>query len=278
MLNSAQESAAIDRYRVGESLDGVATSLGVSRKTITRTLLRNGHFTRGCHDFPHERASVGKRKYSLNHAAFDDPGPDARYWIGYLMADGNVFENGRGRLITLLSDDIEHIDKFRSFLKSSHPIRFRLRKLTGRRSAVLAFSSRQIAIALARFGVVERKSLTAKVIGGLEMDRDFWRGVIDGDGSIGHTGPQKGYPHLQYPCVQLTGSRMIVEQFLAFVRSISPDCRCSPRHSRSVFCCGVAGRHATATLRRLYGGCTVALDRKNAKAQKIIASAVCLPA
>ena len=44
----------------------------------------------------------------------------------------------------------------------------------------IRFTSKRLAGKLIAFGVTHRKSLTAKVIG-LEDDKHFWRGVLDGD-------------------------------------------------------------------------------------------------
>lgn len=56
-----------------------------------------------------------------NEHAFDDYSEEACYWAGFLAADGNVDSKNRIRL-TLKYDDINHLEKFKSFLQSTHTI------------------------------------------------------------------------------------------------------------------------------------------------------------
>jgi NUMOD3 motif len=64
-----------------------------------------------------------KRTYTLNESVFDNPNEEANYWIGFLMADGNVYiDNGLPNIrLALAEKDVEHLEKYRKFMGSSHP-------------------------------------------------------------------------------------------------------------------------------------------------------------
>ena len=104
------------------------------------------------------------------------------------MADGNIYtgKTGNPRIsLTVAARDWQHLFKFRKFLNCSNQISLKTSKLNGRTwiQYTLRFISKSIADRLIELGVTPRKSLTARVIG-LENNRHFWRGVLDGDGYI----------------------------------------------------------------------------------------------
>lgn len=69
-------------------------------------------------------SSMGWGKKSpviLNKEAFDEYSEESCYWAGFLAADGNVDSKKRVRLM-LKYDDIGHLEKFKTFLKSTHTI------------------------------------------------------------------------------------------------------------------------------------------------------------
>jgi hypothetical protein len=219
---------------------------------------------------------------ALNESIFDNPGPEARYWIGFLMADGNVSDKPKwgNRNITLgLSvRDLAHVEKFKEFVGSSNKIGIRPattsvvngRAVKSGPSAHFRFSSKRIAEHLIAFGVVPRKSPIAKVIG-LEFDRDFWRGVIDGDGCV--TWQTLRRHNYVMPHITLCGSRALMDQFSTFIHSIIPDCKAVVRQAKKtgpVCFCRTSGMPAALIIKHLYEDAVEALDRKAATAAKII--------
>lgn len=115
---------------------------------------------------------------------------------------------------------------------------------------------------LAVYGVSQNKWFIAKVKGGLENDRDLWRGVIDGDGSIGI--------YQNRPTIQLTGSLHVCLQFKAFLENQLdlPMPNVAPYKNSYKF--SVSNHRADGAIRLLYENCTVALDRKREIAKRIL--------
>lgn len=217
----------------------------------------------------------GRRTYSLNEQSFATVTDESAYWIGFLLADGNVYVRPPGSPhganhsinLSLQADDRAHLEQFRSFLNSSHPIReaeTRDRR-TGAvtRSVRINISSRSLASDLSRYGVVPRKSLVAIPPPELAESVPFWRGVLDGDGCLSWvvtTDPKRGYRYTR-PLVSLYGSRATCEAFAKFVSLRFPAVSPRVKPHRSIWLVRVSGLVAAGVAGELYAD-TPALGRK----------------
>lgn len=241
------------RYASGENTLALAAEFGVTRRIPRILALQRGFIPRK-HGIPYRLA--------MDEAAFAIITPESAYWIGFLMADGCVSDRGAVAL-RLAERDGAHVYKFREFLKSSHKIHHippqKYAKQNNGPAVHFSVMSKTMSKDLARFGILPRKSLTARVIG-LESDRHFWRGVVDGDGSLSAWQNAK----YTYPRLSLVGSEHVITQFATFVRSHYPSCNTSPFKptGRNVWAFSVAGQTALALLHILYDDATIALDRK----------------
>lgn len=95
--------------------------------------------------------------------------------------------------------------------------------------------------------------------------RDFCRGAVDGDGSLGILAT--GYAYFG-----LVGSRRLLEAFLLFLRSNNLAARMTIRPDRTIFQIATAGYTAEKIVCFLYDSADVALDRKAASATEIVAA------
>lgn len=258
----AVDAAVLSAYRAGLSMAKIAEQHGVSERTVSNFLRGHGVQARTLAD--------SHRVRSLDESVFDTVTPESAYWVGFLMADGAVTTHRQGApqiRVNLSETDREHLLKFRSFLKSSHTVSrivlndHRPGWENSQPQASLSVASARLSEALARFGVVPRKSKTAEVRGGLEHNRDFWRGVVDGDGSVGFSGGR--------PVLQLAGSRPLMEQFLSYVQTVA-ETKAQVRPSGPIWAIGVTGKAAVQVIQALYEGSRVSLDRKRVKAEGIL--------
>lgn len=260
VLTSLQKEDATKRYIRGESLESIGRSMGVTGAAIGAIAKKRGASMRPI--------DIANRTRSINDAAFSIPTPESAYWAGFLMADGCIRKNRSGVQLSVAPADIKHIVKFRDFLGSDHkivtqrPAPSSTPKTTGK--VGIEISSRQIQADLAKFGVTPKKSKTAQVCG-LEMDRDFWRGMIDGDGCIS-TKPSTGDPS-----INLVGTLGVVSAFLAFAKTIDQKVGAKTHKRGSTFGVTIGNRRAYNIIRHLYTEASVALDRKAAIAARIIA-------
>lgn len=251
-LTSKQEETICSRYTSGESSPTLALEYGVAPISIRRILKRSGIKLRTPRD--------SHRTKSLNHQAFDKLSPEACYWIGFLMADGNVSylsENSAYISLVLNNKDRDHLEKFQSFLNSNHAI-IEIKKQNTLRVSV---SSIELARALSYYGVVPNKSRTAS-IKTLQVERNFWRGVIDGDGSLGFS---KGKPILQ-----LVGSLALVTQFENFVKALGTKTNASVRPHKSIYAFRLSGTAAQFVIGVLYKDARTFLNRKRKIATDIL--------
>lgn len=115
------------------------------------------------------------------------------YWLGFIYADGCVEKHGLS--ILLSTDDIDHIEKFKNDLKSTHPIASRAQPIKDKgkivriqNSSRIRISSIELAADLIRLGVFYNKSKILKFPNEDQVPakfiHHFMRGYFDGDGSI----------------------------------------------------------------------------------------------
>lgn len=141
-----------------------------------------------------------KPGFNIDHHCFDFLSTNARYWLGFLYADGNI--QGNEINLALANQDKDHLNKFRNFVGSNHKLQEYMNYCK------LSFSSPVISQRLKYFNIIENKTHTTEPHLELKYCPHFWRGVVDGDGSINIS---KG--------VSLTGNLKTISAFKIFMES-----------------------------------------------------------
>jgi transposase len=245
-----------DDYDTGLNTSQIASKYDVCRGTIRNYILGTGRRLRGPREVHRTRA--------LDTHAFRNPTDECLYWVGFLLADGNVMDNGM-LTVALQAADREHLVKFRRFLKADALIRDKCLNQSAFKPGALAVHlsvhSRDLCEDLRTYGIKPRKS-TKEKLRMFESSRHVWRGVIDGDGTLGFH--KRGYFHLK-----LYGSRQLCNQFRKFVLAIVPGCRAKTRKSRGIYAFGLCCGPAVAVARELYRDCSLYLDRKFAVVRRL---------
>jgi hypothetical protein len=216
------------------------------------------------------------RTCTLNERAFENITDQSAYWVGMLIADGNISIKKGMPIVALHLQEVDkdHIDKkFRDFVGSSHKLGRYVNKKTGRVYYSIQFSSERMANDLAKYGVVPRKWFTVRIKGGIENSRDLWRGVIDGDGNMGiyHRKTLADITRT-VPYIGLTGNLHICLQFKGFLENVIGLSMPQIVPYKNSYLFSVSDHRAVRVIRLLYKDCTVALDRKLVKAENIINS------
>jgi len=261
----------LERYTSGDRPKNIAIALGINDWNVS-VIVRRAGVARNMVDAQQLILSrqewIGNRRYTVNHAAFSRITPDSAYWAGFLMADGCV--QGNKVRLKLSVSDINHLEKFRAFVGTDAPImidrvarytEINGRAIQGQAAAFVTVASEQITKALASFGITERKTFSANACGGMETSRDFWRGEIDGDGSIIFNGRK--------PYLAARGTRRLMDQFLKFCNDIKPT-NINIRPEGNIFKVYMNCGNAVRVIDALYRNAATSLDRKAEKAMIIL--------
>lgn len=236
---------------------------------------------------------LAKSRKSREFAACGNPSyfdeidtPDKAYWLGFIATDGMVtgFKSGSLRLVIKLArKDRAHLEILHRALQAKRDIRDteEWSKPPGtderkkRPASVLDVCSPQIVNALVSHGITARKTDELQPWDGpADLMPHYWRGVIDGDGTIGtYDGEAK---------LGLCGSRPLVEAFLAWARGITGT-TASPRQgkagNRRYWLLALGGNNRLPPLlAALYDDAPVALARKKAEADHIVHGKPLMPA
>lgn len=206
--------------------------------------------------------------YQHNPHAFRELTPEAEYWLGFLITDGCIV-GGEDRLhINLAARNAPHLEKLRSFLQSTHPVK--ITNYSGVAAAAFDINSPKLIADLIGYGVTRRKSHTAMASRVLITRSNFWRGVVDGNGYI-------ALWREKYPYLELTSSFPLCEQFLGFVKRFYPQSKAAICPDGSVWRVRLIGSAAQIIVTVLYKNCCVSLDRKQETADRIIGSCIIIP-
>jgi hypothetical protein len=143
------------------------------------------------------------------------------YWLGFLYTDGVFYKTTFG--FNLQSRDYNHAVKFADFMKSDKRpvVRRNVCSFNGqmREYVYIGFRSIQVAKNLTACGMIQPKSWAITPWQGPpELMRHFWRGCIDGDGSL-HPGTIRPRGRLPYPTwtLRLCGNEYMVRGFADFI-------------------------------------------------------------
>lgn len=198
-----------------------------------------------------------KKTWFVNDNCFATLDESTSYWLGFLMADGCLDEHGYRILLSLSWKDRDHLIEFCRFVGCS-----RSPHQNKNGSLTVAFCSRPVYDRLNKLGITPRKSFTASAHHELTMNRHFWRGVVDGDGSLSFH-QKTARSRDAYPVLSLVGSLALLSQFLAFLRHHFPQRHGRLFRMRNIWGFSAAYEPARQIVQLLYTDATVALERKS---------------
>jgi hypothetical protein len=154
----------------------IALKYNIGATTVDRVLKKNNIKCRGRIEY--------KNKYYHNDNIFNSDNKNIPYWIGFLLTDGCVHkyrekERAPRIILQLKEEDKKILEEYKSFLEYQGPIfQDKLKRWT------VQINSYQIAKDLEKFNIIPNKTFIAKAPSLFEYNHLFWRGVLDGDGSI----------------------------------------------------------------------------------------------
>jgi len=271
-------------YKDLQSLDKVAKIYNVTKQGIRQYLLR--------HDIPIRIQGRHPSTYTtINENIFSKLDEESEYWLGFLFADGSIHLKKSAKTISksfscgLMKDDRAHINKCLKFLETDHRPKTRksIAKFDpskyGRTADVYFIESESIGFEINNYKIVDdligygftpRKSWDGCITDQrLLNSRHFWRGMIDGDGSIGYR-KRDGYPLLS-----LVGTKIMIDRFRYFIYNeiLNNSIRWTKTVKKTgTIACGVnlESDDAYRVIDYLYSKSKISLDRKKEKAVDIL--------
>ena len=249
----------VEMYNAKMTIYKIGRLLGIADRRVIKILDGAGIQRRSTTD---ER----RRGHTLNEKCFHAPlSPMAIYWLGFLFADGCCFWPKKAthapRLqVSLAEKDAAHLEKLRSFVGATHTVKHYTTK-KGHRVAVFTVSSRVMGERLRELGLC-KKSLLRRTPEEIEDCKDFYRGLIDGDGGV--------YFYKRGPSLVLVGGKDIVDEFCAYLHAVLPGCDYKAYPTGSIWTATASGKKAKKLIRGFYEGAALSLDRKMAKAREIL--------
>jgi hypothetical protein len=197
--------------------------------------------------------------------------PDHAYFFGFLQTDGHHSEGSRqrGRIsVEVSAVDVAVLHAFRTLvspLYSRVTYRDRVTNFGPNSSATWTVCDLEFRRELLALGLpTGRKSDTVAPPAVPFSDRDYLRGLIDGDGSVGFTGA--GRPFVSF----VTRSAALAGFFCEQVESITGAHRTPRRNTRdSIYGLMVASDPAAQLAAWLYPPECLALERKRAAAIRV---------
>lgn len=253
-------------YEAGHTTRAIGTMLGHSKSTVNRLVAGTGAQLRP------------PRPAGCENPDFFDvvDEPVKAYWLGFLAADGCIittsqYPEGSHLNVRLGIVDIGHLRKLKDTLGATASI------LTGVHDgfdsgkkhgyASLSVGSRRLTKALLALGIAPRKSATAVPWDGpADLMPHYWHGLFDGDGSLAIKTAD------QFTAF-LCGSEPCVRGFTAWAHELCGT-RATPYFRSGCWYVSIAGRHQVAKLTRaMYGDAPESLDRKQERADLILANA-----
>lgn len=191
------------------------------------------------------------RLYTLNQDYFEQLTDNSAYIIGLIMADGTIRPDRFS--ISAKRSDAHFLSCIASEIGSNRPIQHVSHKY-GEVSRMVVNSSKMSA-RLAHYGIHSPRTWTARTHPELFLNRHYWRGVIDGDGSLcnGKRGAN---------IIRLVGAEAICSDFLIFCRVNGIAKFANVCRHKTIFTVCLNGREALQMASILYEKAELYLPRK----------------
>lgn len=191
LSNEELNNILID-YNNGMSMSGITKKYHHDKNTLKKYFIehninihiRNKSESLSCSQ-EKKKSDLLKRSYMVNDNYFSSQNNKMAYFLGFIMADGNVAKNSNRIQICLAEKDSEFLELFYKEIGGTPVAHYFARKGTQPICRWECLSSK-IKKDLSIYGIIPHKTGFAKIPNTLKKEfySDFIRGYFDGDGSI----------------------------------------------------------------------------------------------
>lgn len=199
--------------------------------------------------------------------------PTHSYFYGFALGDGTISlkDRNRGRFsIELHVDDLELLMRFQDLFPVPSLLKTRTRDTNfkkGHRAATWTVTARIFREELMAFGFpAGKKDAVIRPPDRPFCKRDFFRGLVDADGSLGYA-PSMGKPFLSL----VTKSNVMADAFKSYLESVTAwRPTTTPNKRDSAYNIMVIGEKAQLAVQDLYVDADIALARKAAAVPEML--------
>lgn len=246
------ENQIFNAYKAGWSSIRLAKNHKLTPTTILKIVKRKGGITR--------TTKETSKRYEFNENFFEKIDTEQKsYWLGFIVADGCICRNDI--IIELQDDDEIHIVNFIKSINGNNKLRSVYCKHSNTNHKRLSIRSKKMYNDLINLGIVPNKSKTASKPEKIndELEKHFWRGIVDGDGCI-YIAKYKG--KYNYPAFGLTGSEKIIDSFIVFIKK-NLNIQLKKEKEKNIWRVRTIGRKIPSKIcALLYGDSMISLYRK----------------
>jgi hypothetical protein len=198
--------------------------------------------------------------------------PYQAYMFGFIQADGHLYQTTRNRgklqLEVQVADELI-LERFAALIPFTSSIVRRTRRTNFaavHSSAMLRVYDKKFRDALVSAGMERGKKATSISVPSRSFSKvDYFRGVVDADGSLGLTG--SGFPFVSL----VTSSSLLADAYLRFLCEVTGQVKTSARNKRDgVFNIVVYKEDAQVLATTLYYDSCLALTRKKEAASLVL--------
>lgn len=198
------EQEICDLYTAGLSGIEIGKMCNRHRSDVTRIVKKNGYKVRSYTEARNNYTGV-----SINQDAFLNPLEEkSAYYYGLMLGDGSLLKNDR-LTITLKQQDEKLLFDLSQYVGFGLKVKPKI--INNKNYSVFTFTSKTIADRFRALGFTERKSTKEVCPDIYKYNVDFWRGLIDADGSI--ASGRKNF--------RLVGSESICKSYAEFCSYLS---------------------------------------------------------
>jgi hypothetical protein len=192
------------------------------------------------------------------------------YLIGLLQTDGNYYETSRNRgriTLELSKRDEDIINKINVILSGNSTITTRKRDTNFKNdyeSVSLNIFNHDLRMEIKKYLPVGKKSDIIEIPDNV-IKKDYWRGIIDGDGSLGIT--KNGLPFISL----VTKSNSLVNSYLEYIKEILNIEKVANRNKRdNAYNVMITNENAQKLIEELYYDNCLSIDRKLNKSKEVL--------
>jgi hypothetical protein len=252
-----RDSDVVRRYVDGDRVRAIASDHRISTAAVRRIAARAGVPAR----------TAWRRRYPLDEWVSEAPTATGWWLIGLLAADGSIWGSGNRVSLSQATKDADVLHAFHAYVGCpDRPLTsLTLSEDAARRqlprgpAAEARIFSPRIVRALARHGVVPRKTASMKLSPEAASQAATWLGILDGDGSVGV------YKDGREPRIRFFGTKALMSQCEAFWRRELGFAGATPTsrpHAKGLWVFSLTHAKARAAAKLLLASSATSMRRK----------------